>query len=284
MQIETRLEDWEKIPLEQQYGSAETDYYAFFDENGNNNMNDFFDKKKEKDIYFSLNCVLIKRENLQQIRDAIMELKNKYWQNGYYIYTTKNGSKEKKRVCFHSREIRKQTGPFSKNTIDIENFNKDLSMFINNQNYTILHCCINKEKLFIKHGYDSKDPYELAIIFIFERLVSKILKPQESIECIFESRGKKEDEFLHSHITKIIKLGTYFVSKNEFKKIKGIWFNKKRTYDNQKTYFGLELADLVSYPIYNYCKGNKTGKDFEIVKNKIYNYPSHKGRGLKQFP
>lgn len=190
--------NWKTEPSIKNDMSDDTTHIAFFDENGNSNMSDIIKQKNVNDSmdnYFSLTCVLIKKDALYKINKDINELKCKYWENGIYSYINKSGIKENKKVCLHSREIRKQTGPFSINEIDYNSFIIDLTNFITNQDFIILHCFINKKKLYDKYKNLSKDPYELAITFIFERLLGKILKPQDKLECIFESRGKKEDRF-----------------------------------------------------------------------------------------
>ena len=75
----------------------------------------------------------------------------------------------------------------------------------------------------------------------------------------------------------------YSLKNNAVNIINGIWFNPKRTKENNETYFGLELADLVSYPIFKYCRSMKQDKAYESIKEKIYNY-HHNGYGLKLFP
>lgn len=278
--------NWEIAPSTKDSMSEDTTHIAFFDENGNSNIIDIIKKKDNDDSldnYFSLTCVLIEKDYLNKISNDINELKSKYWKNGIYSYENKDGSKIDKKVCFHSREIRRKTGPFSLNEIDYDTFMMDLTDFIVKQEFVILHCFINKKKLYEIYKDYAKDPYELAITFIFERLVGKILKPQDRLECIFESRGQKEDKIVHSFMVRLCQIGTTYLGENAFKIINGIWFDPKRTKNNEKTYFGLELADLVSYPIFKYCRSKVKDKSFEAIKMKIYNYP-RAGHGLKRFP
>lgn len=278
--------NWKVKPTIQDSIYEDTTYVAYFDENGNSNINDIIKKKgndESLDNYFSLTCVLLRKECLDRLEDDINDLKSKYWNNGIYSYVNKDGTKINKKVCFHSREIRRKTGPFSLNEINYESFIIDLTNFIVNQDFTILHCFIDKKRLYEMYKDYVKDPYELAITFIFERLVGEILKPQDRLECIFESRGEKEDKIIHSFMVRLCEIGTNYLSENVFKIINGIWFDPKRTKNNDKTYFGLELTDLVSYPIFKYCRSSEMDKAFDAIKTKIYNFPNN-GHGLKRFP
>lgn len=87
------------------------------------------------------------------------------------------------------------------------------------------------------------------------------------------------------HIDKIInQTGTEFIKSKELKKkIKGIYFNKKKNAKDHP-YTGLEVADLSSYPIHRYVKFKTEGKDFNTIKFKINGYPKFHGKGLKIYP
>ena len=199
--IYDKSSEWKKGPSINEWPSNDTTHVAFFDENGNSNMIDIINGKNNEenmDNYFSLTCILIDNDKLNAIKNNINILKEKYWANGIYTYISKDGCKINKKVCFHSREIRKKIGPFSVNEINYDSFMTDLTDFITSQEFIILHCFINKKELLKKYGGLVKDPYELAITFIFEVLLGKILKSHDKLECIFESRGKKEDKMLHN--------------------------------------------------------------------------------------
>ena len=71
-----------------------------------------------------------------------------------------------------------------------------------------------------------------------------------------------------------------------FSKIKGVYFNPKwsRKYDDKKSQWMLELADLCAFPIHKYLAYGTSDQAFEILKEKICGYPNIKGRGIKSFP
>ena len=57
-------------------------------------------------------------------------------------------------------------------------------------------------------------------------------------------------------------------------------FNNKWTKDESKTYFGLEFADLLCYPIYRLFGENERIRGIETVEKKLFGYPDFKGNGL----
>lgn len=105
-------------------------------------------------------------------------------------------------------------------------------------------------------------------------------------EIILESRGKSEDKELLNQIKYLFDHGNTYFSSNDFKKISGIFFNPKwsKMHNAQKSYWGLELADLCAYPIHKYFIYGTKDKAFLTLEQKIYNYPTVNGYGFKKFP
>lgn len=262
-------------------------HVAFFDENGDANFAHIIEAIRNNRIlenankYFALTSVLFATDDLDNVKDAFVELKEKYWGfDGCYSYP-----KNYMKVCFHSREIRRSEGPFSKNVIDYEAFINDLNILMSNLPAKIASSFINKETHYRRYSTNAVSPYELSLTFILERLVKHMTKQSDQLIIILEARGKKEDKLIHDKIVNILDFGTKYVSKEAFRKIKGVYFNKKRPInDPLKSYFGLEIADLCSYPIYKYCLTNSKDKAFACIESKIHRYPNYFGRGLKLFP
>lgn len=224
---------------------------------------------------FCLTAASMHRSDVIALSTEMNVLKFGHWQDGKYAYDGIN----KITVCLHSREIRRKTGPFSIDQINHLAFQQDLSSVICNANFSITSAYIDKEKLYQQYTTHSRSPYDLAVTFVLERIVKYQLQYTEAAILILESRGKREDSSLMKTIMNLINYGTLFVPASEFHKIIGVYFNPKRDpNDCCRTYAGLELADLVSYPIYNFCKNNRPGKDYAIVCTKIAPY------GLKRFP
>lgn len=262
-------------------------HVAFMDENGDSDMkyiiNCLTEDRKIDDAsrYFGLTSILAEHDDLIQMAYDITLLKSKYWpEDGCYNYKGKN-----KKVCFHSREIRRQVSPFSKNEIGDTDFMDDLNDFMDSLSILITSSFIDKEKLYRQYGTYANSPYNLSVTFILERLVAHQLKDTDKVIIILESRGKREDAIVLDAIVRLIQHGSNFVSSKQFQKIIGVYFNPKRCPSNErKSYYGLEVADLCAYPIFKYCRSGVADKSFDIIKRKIYGYPKINGYGVKKFP
>lgn len=279
---------WRKRPTLVEYFPWEATHVVFLDENGDSDMS-YLIKCKEKGMevntssrYFGLTSVIISREDFGDVQKAIIDFKNKYWKpDGCFEF-----SDGVKKVCLHSREIRRGTGPFSKSVIkDHDAFMEDLSLTIQSLPISLTSAFIDKEKLYNKYKRLALSPYDLATTFVLERLVKGQLKDTDKAIIVLESRGKGEDAKLLSDIINLLDYGTDYVSKKQFSKIIGVYFNPKRCPNNcEKSYYGLEIADLCAYPIFSYCRGGKTSRPFNLLKTKIYGFPYCKGYGIKIFP
>jgi hypothetical protein len=277
---------WRNRPTYKSNWPSGVDVIMFVDENGDSAIKNIQKNLKNKNEieennkFFTTTGSVIRKENFLKAKDDIITLKEKHWENGMYQYKGKL-----KRVCFHSHEIRKGKDAFSDNVIDKKTFMKDISDYMLNLEIEIFSATLNKEA-HCRRYLDPDNPYDLCMNFILERFVKYYLGDDEEAIIILEARGKKEDSKLLNHIKSLIDNGTQYVSKNYFKKIKGVYFNPKwcKESDEKKSYFGLEIADLVSYPIHKYnTKGNKD-RAFECIENKIYGFPNYTGKGIKKFP
>lgn len=99
-----------------------------------------------------------------------------------------------------------------------------------------------------------------------------------------EARGRTEDRHLLRHCVSVLDHGTHYATVHELGAIKGIFFNPKRTRNEELSYLGLEIADLTSYPIHKYIKTGTRDSAFMIIEPKFHCYPNHDGCGLKVFP
>lgn len=104
--------------------------------------------------------------------------------------------------------------------------------------------------------------------------------PDKTLEIIIEKRGRKENKQLEGHFQRLLSRGTSFVSANRLCDLSPkIVFRDKKENIN-----GLQLADLVAYPIARYVIDPKRiNLAFEIFEHKIYSR-NGKQYGLKIFP
>jgi|Wag4MinimDraft_15_1082655.scaffolds.fasta_scaffold01819_3 hypothetical protein len=283
--------NWRNRPTFIDFWPTGIDYTMFIDENGDPELKLIarkitnLENATNDEKFFTVTGCIIKRDDYQKICNDMVSLKKKYWPpEGKYLYTSKSTQKMK-RVCFHSKAIRGRNKPFSEKTIDYQAFILELSNLISEISMIILSSTVDKYEHFLKYT-NPIHPYNLNLNFILERFVKYILKPNETGYIILEARGKREDKIILDHIKNLIDNGTSFVGPEYFKKIKGVYFNKKWSHsDNeQSSYVGLEIADLCSYPIHKFVKYSTKDQAFATVESKIHGYPGYLGYGLKIFP
>lgn len=278
--------DWKTRPMLIYYWPQNCDYVMGIDENGTPDLKHAINlvrKGKEVDIhnrYFTATGVILHKEEFIKFKDRIISLKHDYWENAECLYNN-----EVRRVCFHSKEIRKQLYPFDPNTIDYKSFISDLTDMIRRTNMTIITSTIDKQE-HVKQYQTPEETYNLCMTFVVERFAYFLNKRGKTGFIVLESRGKKEDQRLLNHIVNILENGTYFCHPITFKCIKGVYFNPKWSALNEskKTFVLLELADLVSYPIYRKYALGIEKEDYKILEHKLDGYPDFYGKGLKLFP
>ena len=286
MQVKEKINWWDK-PQKIKNWPNDVDYVMFIDENGNSGaINNIFKKKLNGEVitddekYFTITGCIFSKKDYSIMRNNITELKEKYWNNGYY-YDTKH--KDNRYVCLHSREIRMHTGPFNEKLINYESFVNELSNVLSLVNCKIISVSINLEDYIIRE--EKVSVYEKAFDLLLERCIYATNNKKRGI-IMLESRGKKDDKQLLGHIDTIIRnKGTMGIKSNELiKKIIGVYFNPKWYGGHSSTFSGLEIADLFSYPIHQYVKYKKENISFNVIKNKIDCYPNFKNKGIKIFP
>lgn len=285
---------WRNRPRSIDHCPDESEYIMFVDENGGNDLkyiNKCLSNNSSPDInniFFTVTGCIIHRHYLKDLIEDITSLKNKYWEEGLYSYKNKT-----KRVCFHSRDIRKKDGPFFLDKDTYSNFMNDLTGFLESIDTKLISININKEQLCRKY-HSPFDPYEISSEFLIERYTKFLLENNTQGIIMLEARGAKEDRMLLQHLKDVIKSGTgdynrRYVQSSEFiKSIEGIYFNPKWCLKSEfkKSYYGLEITDLFSHPIHCYVRSNCTMKTrpYKILESKLMNYPYHLGFGLKVFP
>lgn len=241
-------------------------YYLFLDESGDHGLSTL----DPNFPVFVLCGVLISETKYIILRDKINALKYTLWGN--------------KEVILHSSDIRKCEKEF-KTLFDIEikkYFYEQMDDIISNCDYSIISAAINKLDYINTYGKLGNDVYELCFSFVVERTVFYLddLPVNKRLQIIIEKRGKKEDRKLMKHYDKLMSNGTGYVTAARLSYL-GIKMNFR---SKAKNINGLQLADLVAYPIARYViDKTRANPSFEIVNKKIYK-KSGKMYGLKIFP
>jgi len=220
---------------------------------------------------FLLCGMLISQENYLTFRDNINQIKKEFWGN--------------KTVIFHSRDIRKCQNEFQIFfDLDLKkSFYDQVNSLITTGDYTVIASAIRKDKYIYTYGRLSNDVYELALSFIIERSVfflDSIKGVKKQLNIIIEKRGKKEDKKLDEHFQRLLSRGTGYVSAERLKSLdlKIIFKDKKENIN------GLQIADLLAYPIARYVIDKKRANPaFDLLAPKFY-MKNGKIYGLKIFP
>lgn len=257
--------------------SEKAEYVLCVDESGDRDLS----KVDKNWPILSLFGVVISYQNYVALQERTNLLKKQLWPpDGTFEY--EDGVKK---VCFHSREMRRKTGPFSDKYLDNSRrvhmdtvLWDDILQVIEWQG---ISCIIDKAKLLTTYFFPS-DPYKLAVTFMLERLVMNVKKPSF---VLFEARGKEEDRALWKHVQTVLKNGTEFVEAREFQsKILEVGWHPKFNQEG-KIVCGLEVADLCAYAF-----GAKYFRTTNMYAMKVwhklvgYQQQSVKGRGYKIFP
>jgi hypothetical protein len=284
------MSDWKIRPTLIEHWDEHIDTIMAIDENGTTDLKGIqkkirnhileLHKLSNEDNLFTITGVVLERGNFPRFRDAINTLKYAYWEEGKFKY-----KKGIKRVVLHSRDIRKKEGPFNSKLIDYDNFIIDLTHFIENTQCLVFSSSIDKLQHVLKYT-NPYHVYDLCLEFIIERYCRFLRSTKKNGILLLESRGKKEDAEILEFIVNLLENGNRYWKKDDFKCIKGVYFNPKwsKTHNEQMSYPILELTDLISYPIHKYVKYGVRDKAFEVIEKKIHNYPNIKGYGLKTFP
>ena len=163
---------------------------------------------------------------------------------------------------------------FSEDVIPYDRFTDDLNTIIEMLDTKLFCTCVNKVEFRGRHTRALR-PYDMCVDSIFDGITNKLLSQNQKCLVIVEAQ-QSEDRELHKHIV------SWYNSKpiEIQRKIAGVYFNKKWTNDFKNTYFGLEFADLLCYPIYRLFKNKERIRGIETVEKKLFGYPDFVGNGL----
>lgn len=222
---------------------------------------------------FLLCGVLFEEKELIKLNNRISDFKKEFFNTD--------------EVILHSKDIRKCDKAFQiLFNLDIKkNFYESLTQILSNSKFIIIGSGVDKERHIKKYGKSAKDPYNISLSFVIERLIFCLDKLDSNctVDIKIEKRGRKEDQQLLDEYNTIYDRGTYFVQPERIKnKINKFEFNDKK--DN---IVGLQIADLCAYPLARHILfPNEPYITFNIIEPKIYcdKKGTVNGFGLKIFP
>lgn len=104
--------------------------------------------------------------------------------------------------------------------------------------------------------------------------------PNSELAIVIERRGQKEDKQLDDHFQRLCARGTGKLTAGQLHEVSPTF-----TFRNKKENInGIQLADLVAYPIARYViEPDRANPAFEVLESKIYRNNGNLG-GLKLYP
>lgn len=240
-------------------------YYLFIDESGDHGL-----KCVDKDFPVFVLCgIIFSEESYAIFNDKLNSLKKELWHSPH--------------VILHSRDIRKCDKEFQIlfNLEKKKYFYDEINSLIQESIFTIISSVIQKDEYIKKYGRLG-NVYSISLSFIIERTIFYLdsLKKDIQLEIIVEKRGKLEDNELLKHYNEVFSIGTGYVNPERIRS----YSTKLRFKSKKDNINGLQLSDLIAYPIARYMiEPNRVNLSFDVFEDKFYK-SNGKRYGLKQFP
>lgn len=240
-------------------------YYLFIDESGDHGL-------KNIDAHFPvfvLCGVVFSEEQYKLFNEIFDEFKTTLWNT--------------KEVIFHSRDIRKCDKEFQI-LFDLEKkeyFYTRLNDIIKGTEFSILSSVIQKDE-YIKQFGRLGNVYAVSLSFLIESAMFFLDTQQKPIELeiVVEKRGKLEDSDLLRHYNEVYSIGTGYVTPKTIQ----LYSTRLKFKAKKDNLNGLQLADLVAYPIARHIlEPTRVNLAFDVINEKIF-VKNGKQYGLKRFP
>ncbi|MEE9309501.1 MAG: DUF3800 domain-containing protein [Cocleimonas sp.] len=226
-----------------------SDYIIYVDESGDHGLKSI---DPNYPIFVLAFCIFQKKHYSNVVVSSLQTFKFKHF--GHDL------------IILHEREIRKEKNDFKifKNREEKSEFISELTTIIDNSNFIITSCVIQKEDL-CQNFPSPENPYHIALASCLESVYGFLLeKKQEKTitHIVVEMRGKKEDNELELEFRRICD------GKNKYKI--PLPFAIKFA-DKRANSAGLQLADLVARPIGMYTlRPDQVNRAFSVLKPKFY--------------
>lgn len=243
-----------------------SDFVVYADESGDHSLVKI---DPQYPVFVLTLCVFRKSHYVSRVVPSIQRLKFKWFGNDA--------------VVLHKREIRKQERPFEflADSAARAEFMADLGAALSRPGLRIIASVIDKRRL--KEEYLLHDnPYSLALQFCIENVYDFVCKNGQSDKltyCIFECRGKKEDNELELEFLRIIGGENKFKTPMNCLRIKFV--------DKKANSAGLQIADLTARPIgIKTLRSDQPNRAFDIIEGKLLGASGRRSRirGLKVYP
>lgn len=249
--------------------TGNSSFVVYVDESGDHSL----EKIDEAYPVFVLAfCVFYKENYITNVVSALERLK--FEKFGHDI------------VILHERDIRKESGVFKfKNRNGREEFMQELTGIIDDSNFILISCLIDKNAVASDEGRN-QNPYHIALGHCLEALLELMVEKGQSnfkTHVVFERRGDKEDKELELEFRRICDGSNPRGLRLPFEIVLA---------DKKVNSAGLQLADLVARPIgVNYLRPAQRNRAFTVLERKFFCQGGRKnvgegyeGWGLKIHP
>lgn len=234
---------------------SKTKYSLYIDECGDHQL----EKYNPAFPVFSLCGVLVSEDRIDELEASVKELKR-----GFF---------DSEDVILHSRDIRKQEKAYSiLQHPDIrQNFYERINSILGKQGVYVIVCCSILKEPFVERFSRGEDVYGLSLKYLIERSIFCMDDNTANgiLDIYIERRGVRQDRNLLNYYNRLRATGTKWVTPERLVSRLGR-FNFKYKKDNV---IGLQLADLIAYPITRHVLDPKTANPaYDVISDKIYSY------------
>ena len=227
-----------------------SDFIVYVDESGDHNLMSI---DAGYPIFVLAFCIFYKEHYSYKVVPKLQKLKFEYFGHDC--------------VILHENEIRKEKGDFNifKGKDERVKFIEKLTNIIDESNFILASCVIEKNKISDNDRENHENPYHIALRHCLETLYDLVKeKRQEKKEThvLVEMRGPKEDKELELEFRRICDGNNKFNIDLPFK-IKMV--------NKIANSAGLQLADLVARPIGRHVLNpEQNNRAFKVLKAKFY--------------
>ncbi len=237
--------------LNTQHATIFSDYVVYVDESGDHSLTSI---NPDYPIFVLAFCIMHKRHYAERVIPSVEKFKFNYFGHDA--------------IVLHEHEIRKQTGAFVMLTDQTlrASFMNDFSRIMEVNNYVVVACIIDKERLKEHKSPQEggRNPYHIALDFCLDGLYDFLAEKDQLAQrthVLVECRGKKEDKELELEFRRLCD-GSQ--RKGEVLPFEVIFLDKKTNA------VGLQLADLIARPIgIHYLRPKQNNRAFEIIEQKV---------------